>query len=127
MAWLKRKCARPGCQKQISGSRYVCSGHWKELPVHIQRELQAAFVAWECGEEGGLKRLKDAQIAASACFYVKQNDSDMVTRAIAGATSPLTWDRLPGICYCGGAFRSNPLPNWMNRWTCEMCGQHMSR
>lgn len=32
-----------------------------------------------------------------------------------------------GGCKCGGGLRSNPSPNWMNRFTCEKCGKHTSR
>jgi len=30
---------------------------------------------------------------------------------------------------CGSTkhYRSNPSPNWMNRWTCPKCGRHESR
>lgn len=30
---------------------------------------------------------------------------------------------------CGSQerYQSDPLPNWMNRWTCPKCGRHESR
>lgn len=50
--------------------------------------------------------------------------------AAEALASGATVEILPPPCpKCGKnmRYRSNPSPNWMNRWTCPNCGRHESR
>lgn len=50
----------------------------------------------------------------------------LVDAVAAGATVTVG---VPPCRKCGSTerYRSNPSPNWMNRFTCPKCGRHESR
>ncbi len=35
----KHECAAPGCTKLVDNDKLMCVGHWKALPLDIQREV----------------------------------------------------------------------------------------
>lgn len=53
-------------------------------------------------------------------------DIDSLAKAVVEGRATITRVRR-NACRCGGTYRSNCSPNWMNRWTCDGCGKHVSR
>lgn len=51
---------------------------------------------------------------------------DAIARLVADGKLTIVGFTVNG-CACGGTFKSDPTPNWMNRWTCGKCGKRVSR
>lgn len=51
---------------------------------------------------------------------------DDLARAVVDGKATIESVRFDA-CRCGGTYRPSGTPDWQNRMTCDLCGNHVSR